>query len=497
MAVDTPSIQYNAMMTAGSWDLCMDILGGILSMRAAGKTWLPKEPEEKESKYKVRLKRSFLNNVYKDTIEKYVARPFSRPARWDVKGNDEAKEALAPVMDDMDGEGQHHQAFSKSLFRMLLKWGVCTSFTDYPEIDDPDNVDKETEKNEKLKPINRVLGTPKVIGWETQEQRNGTEKIVEIRVKESYIEDTDNWEQVAYDQIRVIRADGWELWRREKRKKGSASSKEDEYKKVKSGTFVMAEKTPEDLPIVTAYTEKIAMMSALPPFLDLLWANLEDYQSRSDQKNILRFDRLGIIMGSGFTEEECKAGIKIAPTQAVMSENPEATLSRVETTGKPADNGWKDIHDIRERMEVLGMAPMITRLANVKATGIAANESKSRSQIESWIDEANLAMRKIMQLNLKWMGFDIPLDQIEYNIYQDFVFNTQQAQEVKDVIEARKLGAISHETFIEELQRYGRLSDKVDPEVEKQRVAAEKGNGLSLFDRGTPTPAQGQVGAEI
>ena len=38
MAVDTPSMQYDAMKTAGSWDLCLALLGGTPAMRKTKET---------------------------------------------------------------------------------------------------------------------------------------------------------------------------------------------------------------------------------------------------------------------------------------------------------------------------------------------------------------------------------------------------------------------------------------------------------------------------
>lgn len=494
MAVDTEGLQYQAMKEAGSWDLCSDLLGGTPKMRAAGKKWLPKEPEEKNTKYKVRVGRSFLHNAYKDTIEKYVARPFSRPTKWDVK-NTEAKEAIKPVMDDMDGEGLHHQNFAKDLFRMLLKWGVSSVFVDYPKVDDPESVNKEQQAEKDLRPINTVLKTPKVIGWALQEQENGTEKVVQIRIKESYIEDGDDYTQKAYDQIRVVTVKDseakWELYRKEK-KKGTARRDAEEWVPAGNGEILVDGKTPTEMPMITAYTDKTGILTALPPFLEMAWTNLELWQSASDQKNILRFDRLGILVGSGFTEDEIAAGIKIAPTQAVMSENPDAKLGRVETNGKPAENGWKDIRDIMERLEIQGMDPMIQRLANVKAAGINANEDKSRSQIESWIDAANLAMREVIQLNLAYLGYDVALDDIEYQISQDFVFATKTSQEVKDVIEMRKMGALSLLDFIKEMQRYGRIADGEATEIAARAIVDQGATGINLF--GENDAAQGNAG---
>jgi len=482
MAVDTKSKQYLAMAEQGSWDLLQTLLGGTPAMRAAGTKFTPKEPDEKQKNYNVRIKRSFLHNAYDETIEKYVARPFSRPATWDVLNNPEAKEKIEPVMMDMDGEGMTHQEFAKEYFRVLMRWGVASAYTDYSKVENPEGETADSMS----RPINSVFATPNVIGWKADRQTNGVETLTEVRIRETYIEDLADWEQQVYEQIRVIRVDSYQVWRREKRKSGSTFSKSAEWGIVDkaSGSISMNGSTPAYIPLVTMYTKKLGLLTALPPFLNLGWTNLELWQSMSDQKNILRFDRLGILFGAGFSEAQVKAGILISPTNSILTENPDANLNRVETNGKPAENGWKDIRDIMERLEIQGMDPMIQRLANVKATGIAANEDKSRSQIESWIDAANTAMRKVIQNNLLWLGYDVPLEDIQYNIYQDFVFATKTSQEVKDVIEMRKNGDLALEDFIKEMQRYGRLADGDVTEL-ANRARADQAPGLGFLSGNT------------
>lgn len=478
MAVNTPSTQYDAMKTAGAWDLLHDLLGGTQTMRLAGKRWLPQETEEKDKNYEVRKNRSFLYNAYSDTIEKFVARPFSRPIVWDIL-DVEAKEAFISVSENMDGEGQHLQEFAKDYLRALIRWGVTHAFVDYPEIDDPDSVTKADEQEKDLQPINRVIEAPELIGWKTEERENGSQELSEVRISEIYVEDEDDWTQTVYEQIRVIRKDSWELWRRKKAKPNEKNDRE--FEKVDDGEIKIGGEESDIIPVVTAYTQKTGLMMALPPLRELGWTNLEHWQSASDQKNILRFDRFGILMGSGFTEKEMKKGIVVAPTQAIMSENPDATMNRVETNGKPAENGWKDLEHIVERLEVLGLQPMIQRYGNVKATGMQINESKSRSQIESWIDATNRAMKQVIWLNLQWMGYDVDMEKIEFKIYQDFVFGSADSKNVDDIIKARQMGEISHRTFIKEMQRFGRLSDSVDADEEVSRAQADIGRGVEIF----------------
>lgn len=478
MAVDTLTIQYITMANLGAWDLCHALLGGTPAMRAGKNDWLPQEEKEKNANYNSRVKRSFLHNAYDETIEKYVSRPFSRPALWSIENNSDAQLRMEPIMSDMDGQGMHHQDFAKDYFRMVMRWGVASAYVDYPQIDDPNDTTKETENVLELRPINKVLATPSIIGWATTEKTNGVEELNQIRVKEVHVSDLPDFDQEKFEQIRVVDKDKWTLYRHKKDDKGNETP---EWEIVDTGEIIVNGKVPDELQIVTIYTKKNGLLTALPPFLNLAWTNLELWQSASDQKNILRFDRLGILFGKGFTADEVDAGITVSPTSALLTENPDASLERVETNGEPAENGWKDIRDIMERLEIQGMDPMIQRLANVKAAGINANEDKSRSAIESWVDACNIGMRNIIRKNLAWMGFDIPLDDIKYAINQDFVFATKTAQEVKDVIEMFKAGALSLVDFIKEMQRYGRIADGDATEI-AARAIRDQSRGLSLFD---------------
>jgi hypothetical protein len=472
MAVNDRSAGYKIMEDKGSWDLISDLLGGTKAMRSAGEKWLPKETDEKTDNYNTRRNRSFLYNGFKDTITKCTARPFSRPVTYKVP--EQLEEPMKPIIENMDGEGQHFQDFAREFFYTLVTWGITHGFVDYPKVPDKEGVTKKDEQDLQLRPINRIIRAPKLIGWKTEKGVNGIPKVVEIRILEYVIEENEKWEQVRIEQIRVVKEGGYTIYRLDEKGK--------DWKVYDEGE--MSVNGVKRLPLVTAYIEKQDLMIAFPPLLELAWANLEHWQSLSDQKNILRFSRFGILLATGFTPEEVENGLTVAPTQAIFSTNKDAKLMFVEHTGQAVEAGENDIHSIEERMEVLGVQPMIQRLANVKATGQAINESKSRSQIESWVDSANRALEQILALNANWMGFPSTPDDFEVNIFQDFVFGTQTTQDIKDLIETRKLGEISHETFIKELQRYGRLSDDVDPQTELEKIGVEGPPAVQMFGQG-------------
>ena len=72
----TPSIAYVEMDE--KWSLVSDLLGGTGDMRNAAETWLPREERESWIQYRARLGRSYLSNAYANTVDRVVAKPFSK-----------------------------------------------------------------------------------------------------------------------------------------------------------------------------------------------------------------------------------------------------------------------------------------------------------------------------------------------------------------------------------------------------------------------------------
>lgn len=447
MAIDTPNADYNTMKESGSWDMLNTLMGGTRAMRKAGVKYLPQETDEGSSQYNVRLNRSFLYNAYKDTITKCVSRPFSKPMVVEVP------EPLNPLIENFDGEGQHIQDFVMEYFKQLVMWGVAHAYADYPSVEDPKKENRKTTRQKGLMPFNKIIDTQRMIGWKIGDKKANERELIEIRYTKIKTYDFDDYEQEKRKQVWVVRADSFEVW------EWQTVDKKEQWVLIDDGNIQNGIK---GIPIVTAYTEKEKMMMAFPPMQELGWTNVEHWQSMSDQKNILRFCRFGILMASGFSAEEIAKGLTVAPTQVVYSENPEAKLLFTEHSGKAVDAGNKDIQSIEDRMEVLGLQPMIQKYWNVKATGQAINEKKSVSQIEMWIYSTVRAMKQLLLYDARWMGLDYTEDDINISINEDFIYGSADSSNIQALHKAREFGDIDQRTYILELKRFGVLSDDVD-----------------------------------
>ncbi len=480
MAVDTPGIKYKEMSENGSWDLIEALTGGTPKMRDGTTTFLPKEQAESQADYDVRLSRSFLTNGFEDAINKATARPFSKPVT--ITFEDEATETtLMPILEDMDGKGTNYQQYFKSMFEEMIRWGLSHSHTDYPSVDEQVEEEDGTKRartsqddiTDGLRPVNRLIATPSLIGWKETAGNNGIPYISEVRIKEQVVEDVEGeeWEQEVIDQIRVLRANEYEIYQKK--------TDEKEYVKIGKSYPIDGKGRVNEIPIVTAYADaNHGLYVASPPLFELAWKNLEHYQSSSDQRNGLRFARFNQIWVSGLAPEEIAAGLVFAPNRAGGSVNPDADAKVLEGSGIGLELGNKDLEHIEDQMQIMGWEIMTQRLANVKANPQMASEAKSRSRIEMWIDAMNRAAKQVIILNAKWMGVELTDEDFTFKIYQDFIYGMQQSQNVEQVFKARMNGDITRQLYIEELQRYGIITDEIDPEDEVKDVENESVSGI-------------------
>jgi len=467
MAVNTPCVEYDNMKEANSWDMIHALTGGTQSMREYGKDGLPQENGEEEGDYERRLARSFLHNAFNDTVKKCTARPFSVPITWD-KVNDEVDEQC---MEDMDGEGQDLQSFAVEGMNTMIRWGMVHMLEDYPIVEQKTN--KKDDQVQGLKPFSRIISPYDLIGWRYKKQ-GGTKILTEIRILETDTIEGEDWEDKETQQVRVIRPDSWELWRPK-----DPNTPADEWKMEEGGTIKQGGKQ-NGIPLVTVYANKTGFMQATPCLLDLAWANLEHWQSLSDQKNILRVARFAILFARGFSPEELEENKVLGPTKLSFSENEQAVLEFVEHTGAAINSGFTDIERIEERMMNLGMEPFLARMGNVKATGQNISETKSRSLIEMWIYSFAKGLKRLFELKHEFMKKTADKE-MAFTIHSDFILGTQASQNIREIQEARKAREISHETYIKEMIRHGVFSDTVDWIEERKKLQVEATNLYNDF----------------
>lgn len=480
--VNAHSVAYDRM--AARWELIQALLGGTPRMQEDGERWLPREQEESQAAYKARLNRSVLYEAYGDTVEKIVATPFQEPI---TLGN-ELPGALAYLEDDVDKTGQSITELGRSLLEDLCNFGKAHILVDFTSL--PQNAAAREGEGAPVASIaeEKAAGAratfvrvppPDLIGWQTEDDANGNPILTQVRIQETKTLAKGEFLDEEVEFVRVYGRDTWSLWRKDD---------EGEFRQDGPGGF----NTLGEVPLITIYATRDGFMVAYPPLEKLAWLNLAHYQSDSDQRNILRIGRFGILFAKGLTKEEAKKGLTIGPFQMYVSSSDQADLKYVEHAGKAMEAGRFDLQDLVDRMEVMGHQPLVKKANEGTATGKRIDAAKNLSILQSWIQALEAGLRGCFELAARWHKLTLP-EVFRVDIFSDFTVALAGSEDEEFLLKLSVAGKLSTETLLNEIKRRGTLADAVDVDEELERIETDGPPGMdpdpnepNPFDPGEP-----------
>jgi hypothetical protein len=442
--VNTPCAAYSKV--SPKWDLLRDLRAGTQAMREAGRTWLPPEPAESNAAYESRVNRSFLLNAYDDTVTKLSSKPFTKPIT--LKEAEALDDRLLYLEIDAEDEDASLTQFARQLFDTAVDRGLTFILTDFPDMREA-----STHADEKTaRPRFVEIRPDDLISWTFD-----GDTLTEIRVRETITEPDGAWSDTEVPHVRVLRPNEWLLFKKV----------EDEWIQVDSGTFSLG-----FIPLTPVYFNKKGRFVADPPLIDLAWKNLEHWQSSSDQRNILRFARFGLLFAKGFSSEEFEKKIEIGPNRMIKTVSPDADLKYVEHTGAAISAGERDLKAIEEQMTMLGLQPLVAKSGTQTATGESIDEARAHSEIQSWVRSLESGLRSAYANAAAWIQTELP-EGFAVDIYSDFIVSQRMSQDITSLLTARKQGEITRPTFLHELKRRGMLADTVVVENEIEELEKE------------------------
>lgn len=452
--IDALSVSYQLMAT--TWELLHSLKGGTRAMRDAQETWLPMEPKERRDKYDLRLERSILYGAYTDTVRRLTSKPFSNPVV--IEGVENSK--LETMLNNVDKEGSDITQFAKRSFEASIDYGMSHILVDFPRMQPG-----ATLKDEQgVFPTWIHVPPPALIGWRYEKGSVGENVLTQIRILEERVEAVGQYNDEVIRTIRLYTPDMWQIWKWSPRVK----------------QWILDEEGIHSLgvvPLVTFYTNKEGFMMSKPPLEDLAWMNLAHWQSFSDQRNILRMARAGLLHTAGFSANEAKK-IVIGPNALIKSKSAESKVTWVEMKGDAIKAGERDLEDLQERMTVLGLQPEVARTQNSTATGKKIDESRVESDIQSWIRSCEGALFDAWQMSEHWMKMEHA--DASFKIFDDFALSAKSTDDIKALIQARTAKEITRKTFLEELKRRGLLSENVDVDKEIEELEEEVMNAIPI-----------------
>jgi len=462
--VSIPSLEYEAMVP--DWHIVDTLWGGTRAMRAARGEFLPMMPDEPQAAYEMRLRQSVLTNIYRDTVEKLVAKPLKQP----VTLKDDVPASIEQYRDDIDGQGTDIDVFTKQVAESAMNHGLTHILIDYPQADTEATL--EDEQRLGIRPYAVHYNATQVIGWKS-EVVNGRRVLTQVRILEKSYEDVSEFEQKLVERIRVLEPGFYRTY--ELREVGE---KRTDWVLVDSHEVIANGETLDFIPWVTIYSNQTGFMTGRPAMIDVANLNITHWQSDSDQRNILHVARVPILFGSGLGDQEDIVRLSIGATTFIRGQI-SSDLKYVETSGKGIEAGKEDLQSLVERMSALGLNMLVKgggQPGNRTATARVLDQSESDSPLSMFARELESGLESV----LDWFGIFKGLGEDQggsVELFKDFSLTQRDVDDIKELGNMRARGDISQVTYWDELKRRGLLADDFDPETEIDLLDLESPGG--------------------
>jgi Domain of unknown function (DUF4055) len=434
---------------AEDWSLIAAVMGGTKAMREAGKQYLPQWPAEDYKSYQARLATATFFPAYGRTVSVLTGKPFSKP----VKIGEDVPAPLQKLLDDIDLQGRNLHSFASDLAEEALAFGLCGILVDCPP--NPGAKTLADEQKAGIRPYWVHIRHNAILGWKTQKV-GGSLQLSQLRLLESVEEADGDFGTKLIEQVRVLEPGKWSTWRKAK------EADPDSWALDKEGVTTLTV-----IPFVPIYGRRDDFMIGCAPMLELAHANVEHWQSKSDQQTILHVARVPMLFAKDIgteTEIICGAGAMINASSAT------ADVKYVEHSGKAIEAGRVSLLDLEDRMRQIGAELLVIKPGKATTVQVMAENEQGMCDLQRITESMEDAIDQALDLTAKWLK---EAKGGHATIYKDFGAATLAEASAELLYKMRSSGSLSLETLLSECKRRGILSPEIEIDQEIVRAKAD------------------------
>jgi hypothetical protein len=433
------------------WELARALLGGTRAMRAAGKKYLPKWPNEEDEAYKCRLASAVLFPAYKRTIDTLTGKPFAEP----ITLGDDVPADIAKWTEDIDLRGRNIDAFAADIMESALGYGICGILVDYPKTQGKDGkplyVTRAAEMTAGVRPYCIQVHPWQILGWR-DEYKDGVWRLTQLRLMECVDEPDGDYGVKSVEQVRVLTPGGWELQRQNEKK---------EWVHYDSGTTSLS-----IIPFVPVYGQRTGFMTGRPPLIEVANLNVAHWQCASDQQTILHVARVPILAVIGVDDTfQMTVGASSAVKIPLNGD-----MKWVEHSGKAIEAGADELEALEERMRQAGAELLVLRPGKITATQTATENAVGMCALHRIANNLEDALDQALSIMSMWVGEQ---DGGHIELFKDFGAASLAEASTQLLLDSTSAGKVSDETYFNELKRRGVVSPDIDWQDEKERIDAQ------------------------
>jgi hypothetical protein len=378
-----------------AWQIVSDVSGGTAKMRAAGETYLPREPAEKPEAYSRRLKRSVFFNAYSRTRDALVGMVFKNDPKLGDQGDDQVSDEIKNDLENIDLAGSHFDVFAKELFTDAFEGHVFILVDMQPAL--PAGSTRADERATGRRPYWVKYKAKHALNWRT-EIVNGETILSQITFEEITNESKGDYGEESVCRYRVFRLNSgivtWALYRKQK----TEGSPEETFTEEGSGEVNGLDR----IPVAVVYGNREGLLQSSPPLLDLAYLNIAHWQEYSDYRNILHVAQVPILVRKGATPDQQAVEVGVGSTVDVPNEG---DLKWCEHTGKAIESGRTELQDLEQRMALMGLSMLSQKSdSNVTATEIRANNLQESSDLATMARSLQDALELALEFHAQYLN---------------------------------------------------------------------------------------------
>lgn len=377
---------------SAQYDLVDTLVAGTASMIAAGETYLPKEPAESMSTYRIRLNNSTLAPYYKRTIAKAVGKAFAKGI------NVQTPAPLEYLIDSVDGSGTSLETFSKQLLHSAINYGITYILVDMPINDSVTIADAQRNNAQpymvEIKPTQVLDVKTDYIGSKVT--------LTYFRFQEDVIEySVDGLLQTSISQVKEFSNDGGRvlcnIYRKEK------GGKEYLYAAIDMVGFTQ-------IPIVPVYANKLSPFIGSPVLMDLAHLNVKHWRKQSDADWAEHFSMTPILALKGFNQTPDAEGniqefIISANTSVVLPSD--GSIEWVKGDASTMQQARESLKHLEDQMEKFGLELTVQQATGTEtATGRMIDAAESNSILKTIVIDLEWAIYNAIVIAGQLIGVD-------------------------------------------------------------------------------------------
>jgi hypothetical protein len=432
---------------AEDWTLVDAVMGGTKAMRAAGKTYLPQWPREDAESYRARLATATFFPAYGRTVSVLTGKPFSKQLSY----GEDIPPAILELLEDVDLQGRNLHAFAADLAAEALAYGLCGILVDCPT--NPGAKTLADEQKAGIRPYFVHIRHSAILGWKT-EKSGGAVRLSQLRLLESVEEQDGDFGTKVIEQVRVLEPGKWSTWRKTK------PDDPDSWAEHESGIT-----TIDVIPFVAIYGRRDEFMIGCAPMIELAHANVEHWQSKSDQQTILHVARVPVL----FTKDIGTAEITVGGASFINASSKDADVKYVEHSGAAIEAGRQSILDLEDRMRQTGAELLVIKPGHATQVQVMAENEQGMCDLQRIAEGMEDSLDQALALMAQWKK---EATGGHVTIYKDFGAATLAEASAELLYKMRSSGSLSELTLLNECKRRGILSPDLDVKAEAE--AAKK-----------------------